>query len=436
MSTSNNQATLERFTEKKNAQDANTHKFLNCTSEQAKIDDLAFIRKGTIDPRDFPEEEFELYSIPAYHTQGKPELKKGKEIGSSKVLVYPNDCLFGKLNPRVQKVWLVGASEGKRKIATTEFFPILSKQRPNGEKLLLPEFLFWILKSPNVQERIVHKVLGTTASRQRLSPSDILEEKIPCPPLDVQKHIVARIEQLMSRIDQVRKLREEALKDTEAVMQAALGQKFPKTGKKGWKWLKLSDVCSKIVGGGTPRKNNQRYFGGDIVWLTPTDLPPNGPIVEICDSRTKITKDGLKNSSAQLLPKGTILYSSRASIGKIAIAGISLTTNQGFANFVCNSEVVLNRFLAYILRWLTPDLQRLGRVTTFPEVKKSTLRLFEIPVPFKDDKPDLEEQKKILEYLDALQQRVIEIRKLQEETEKAMATLPKATLMMAFGEKL
>jgi len=76
-------------------------------------------------------------------------------------------------------VWLVGSTNNYRQIVTTEFFPTVSKERDNGEKYFLSEFVYFILKSPDVQERVVHKVIGTTASRQRLSPTDILEEKTP-----------------------------------------------------------------------------------------------------------------------------------------------------------------------------------------------------------------------------------------------------------------
>jgi type I restriction enzyme S subunit len=97
--------------------------------EKKRLESIAFIRKGTINPMDYPDEEFELYSIPAYHTSVEPEIKKGCEIKSSKVLVNPGDCLFGKLNPHVPKIWLVKPYNNRRQIATTEFFPIVSKEK-------------------------------------------------------------------------------------------------------------------------------------------------------------------------------------------------------------------------------------------------------------------------------------------------------------------
>src|SRR4030065_640947 len=114
----------------------------------------------------------------------------------------------------------------------------------------------------------------------------------------------------------------------------------------GWKWTVLGDVAD-LMGGGTPSREHPEYFTGDIVWLTPTEIPRNRVTV-VTNSREKITQDGLKNSSARILPRGTVLMTSRASIGYVAIAGTEVTTNQGFASFICRNGVY-NSFLAY---WL------------------------------------------------------------------------------------
>ncbi|MFH1609620.1 MAG: restriction endonuclease subunit S, partial [Candidatus Bipolaricaulota bacterium] len=130
----------------------------------------------------------------------------------------------------------------------------------------------------------------------------------------------------------------------------------------GWRWVRLGEVC-QVYGGSTPRRNQDRFFGGDIVWITPSDLTDDLPLAEVAASRTTLTQEGLASSSARLLPSGTVLFSSRATIGKVAIAGVSLATNQGFANFVCESYVD-NRYLAYLLKAFTPEIERLAGSTT------------------------------------------------------------------------
>src|SRR5262245_56210840 len=105
----------------------------------------------------------------------------------------------------------------------------------------------------------------------------------------------------------------------------------------GWIEYRLGELAD-IQGGGTPSRKVDTYFGGDIHWVTPTELPPIGQIAILGDTRETITKAGLSNSSAKLIPCGAVLFSSRASVGKIALTTRPCATNQGFANFVPRSE--------------------------------------------------------------------------------------------------
>jgi type I restriction enzyme, S subunit len=115
----------------------------------------------------------------------------------------------------------------------------------------------------------------------------------------------------------------------------------------GWQWVKLGEVCT-IIGGGTPSRSNPEYFTGEIPWITPTDINKD-QILVITESSQSITEIGLKESSARLLPIGTVLLTSRAGIGNVAIAGCELTTNQGFINFICGPSID-NQYLAHWLR--------------------------------------------------------------------------------------
>jgi type I restriction enzyme S subunit len=161
-----------------------------------------------------------------------------------------------------------------------------------------------------------------------------------------------------------------------------------------WIWVKLGEI-STIVGGGTPRRDNPCFYeDGTIPWATPTDVDPRN-IVIVSKTKEKITEEAVKRSAAKVIPPGTVLFSSRASIGKIAIAGTELATNQGFANII-PTEVTDSKYLAYGLRNFTKDIERLGSGTTYLEVAKSSLKEFHFPLA------PLNEQKRIVGKVEAL----------------------------------
>src|SRR5690606_30819990 len=121
------------------------------------------------------------------------------------------------------------------------------------------------------------------------------------------------------------------------------------------------------------------YWGGDIAWVTPKDLSDlSSPILE--DTPEKITEEGLRNCSASILPTGSVLFSSRAPIGHIAITGRPMATNQGFKSLIPGPEVD-SRYLYRVMRFLTPSIVHLGRGATFKEVSKEIVEKIEIPLP-------------------------------------------------------
>ncbi len=147
----------------------------------------------------------------------------------------------------------------------------------------------------------------------------------------------------------------------------------------GWVHARIADVALGIFGGGTPSRGVTDYFGEEIPWFTPTEIP-RGLITTVVHSRESITELGLKKSSAKILPAGSVLLTSRATIGNVAIAGRELTTNQGFASIVCPSGI-LNYYVAYWLLSVKRKLNEKATGTTFKEISKSKLGLFEFPLP-------------------------------------------------------
>ena len=129
--------------------------------------------------------------------------------------------------------------------------------------------------------------------------------------------------------------------------------------------------CAEILQGGTPSTTNVRYWGGDVIWVTPSEITKL-PTMYIENSERKITEEGLQNSSARLLPVGTIIICTRATIGDLAIAKKPMTTNQGFKNLVCKNGIH-NVYLAYLLQTLKDTMVSLAIGTTFLEISKKSL---------------------------------------------------------------
>ena len=154
--------------------------------------------------------------------------------------------------------------------------------------------------------------------------------------------------------------------------------------------VRLGDVCT-VVSGTTPKSTQPEYWDGDLNWVTPAELTDESDV--IYESQRKITSQAVADSSLKSFPAGTVLLSSRAPIGKVAIAGTEMYCNQGFKNLIC-SDKIYNRYLYHFLKNNTDYLNSLGRGATFKEISKGIVENIEIPLPSLDD------QRKIAAVLD------------------------------------
>ena len=139
----------------------------------------------------------------------------------------------------------------------------------------------------------------------------------------------------------------------------------------------MGEIC-EIVSGSTPKTGVKEYWDGDISWITPAELTDETYIIE--ESQRKITDAAVQDTGLRSFPKGTVILSSRAPIGKVAIAGKEMYCNQGFKNLIC-SEKIDNRYLYWYLKGHTDYLNSLGRGATFKEISKSIVENIEIPIP-------------------------------------------------------
>ena len=183
---------------------------------------------------------------------------------------------------------------------------------------------------------------------------------------------------------------------------------------------KLGEVCT-IVSGSTPKTSVTSYWDGNIKWITPAEL--NEDTFYIMDSVRHITEEGKEKTGLSYLPTGTVILSSRAPIGKTAIAGCKMCCNQGFKNLIC-SDAIYNEYLYFFLKSKTDYLNSLGRGATFKEISKSIVESIEIPLP------EVKQQKEIAEKFKKLEQ-LISLRKQQLAK---LDELIKAQFVEMFGE--
>ena len=175
-----------------------------------------------------------------------------------------------------------------------------------------------------------------------------------------------------------------------------------------WESTPISTIAD-IIGGGTPDTSVDEYWGGNIQWFTPSEI---GKEKYAYLSDRTITEAGLKNSSAKLLPQGTVLLSTRATIGECSIATAECTTNQGFQSLVAKKNNVSSEFLYYIVAKIKREMLRRSCGSTFLEISANELKKIHANIPSKA------EQEKLVSLLSLIDQRIETQKKIIEDLKK------------------
>lgn len=298
-----------------------------------------------------------------------------------------------------------------------------------------------------------------------LNKSKFEKAPIILPPLEIQKRIVARLESAFEKIEKgsahlqdaktkLAKYKQSLLKsafdgtltaaaslrgvekaetihkvdchDLTSSNLAMTDKENPKLPQ-GWTIKTLGEI-GEIISGGTPSTKQADNFGGDIAWITPADLSNHNDKF-ISQGKRNISEKGLKNSSARLVPKGTILFSSRAPIGYVAIASNQLCTNQGFKNLIPNKNVS-SEFVYYYLLNSKNLAESYASGTTFKEISAKSFSKLPIPLP------PLEIQKQIVKLLEKHLQHADKTGKFIESALNKAKQLKQSLLKSAFLGKL
>lgn len=254
--------------------------------------------------------------------------------------------------------------------------------RPNQD-FITPTFLCYLLKSPKVYNYIASNCVSGSAL-PRIVLKDFKKVSMQVPPLSTQQKIAAILSSLDDKIELNNKINTNLEQQAGALFKNWFVDFEPFGGKMpdGWKVGKLSEIGT-IVGGSTPSKAKKEYYTNKgIAWITPKDLS-NDKSKFISHGEIDITELGFKNSSAIKMPKGTVLYSSRAPIGYIAISKNEVTTNQGFKSVIPNPNVG-NAYIYYFLRSNFELIDNMASGSTFKEISGTAMK--NVPVLIPDDK--------------------------------------------------
>jgi len=287
--------------------------------------------------------------------------------------VFEQDLLFAR-----QSLVLEGA--GKCSIVSdvqedTVFESHLIRARINPSKAN-PYYIYYYFNSPHGKRNVQTIVEQVAAAGVR--GSDLIRLSVPCPELAVQN----RVADILCTIDKKIKQNNDINENLEHQAQALYQELFVTNASPDWKNGTISDLGT-VVGGSTPSKAKPEYYTDrGIAWITPKDLSVNKSKF-VARGENDITELGLKNSSASIMPEGTVLFSSRAPIGYIAVASGEVTTNQGFKSVVPKSEIG-TPFIYYFLKSNLPIIEGMASGSTFKEVSGSTMKIIPAVIPDAD----------------------------------------------------
>lgn len=316
-------------------------------------------------------------------SRDNPEYWNGSEtwvsisdMGSSKYISSSKECITKKAvdESGIKKVpegcviMSFKLSVGKSAITCKELYTneAIMAFKPRKGYALLSDFIYYYLKGYK-WDGVNRAAMGLT-----LNKASISKGIFSYPSLKEQERIVAELDLLTGIIDK----QKQQLKELDNLAQSIFYDMFgnPMKNERKWNRKTLGEI-GKIISGSTPSTSDDSNWDGDVNWVTPAELNVQ---LFYGETQRKITTKAARNLT--IMPVGTVLLSSRAPIGKLAITTVPMCCNQGFKNIICGAEVN-NIFLYYYLMLNMDSIKAMGRGATFKEVSKSAISMFEVIVP-------------------------------------------------------
>lgn len=295
------------------------------------------------------------------------------DVTSNKFRFKPNDILFGKLRPYFRKVVQPNFSG----ICSTDIWVFRAKEDFDQK------FLFYFLADWGFVNTANHGESGTRMPRADWNFLKNTEWLLP--PLPEQIAIAEVLSSLDDKIDLLHRQN----KTLEQLAETLFRQWFVEEAEESWEVGTIDDVVS-MKGGTTPSTTEQKYWDGNIHWTSPRDLS-NTISIFLFDTSRKITEEGLKQISSGLLPVGTLLLSSRAPIGYLALTEIPVAINQGYIAILCD-KIVSNYFMFLWCKANMETIENAGNGSVFQEISKSAFRTLDFLIPPKEKLKNFDEE--------------------------------------------
>lgn len=299
------------------------------------------------------------------------------------------------------------------------------RMRPITNRVF-PEYIGYYMRLPSFRGEF--RAFSTMTTRASLRNEDLLGLEVKLPSIEIQKQIA----DILSAYDDLIENNQKQIKLLEEAAQRLYKEwfvdlRFPGHENtkivdgvpEGWRVASIADICD-TVGGGTPSTKIQSYYEkGDILWVTPTDITRNFSLA-LLDTEKKITPEGLKNSSAKMLPAETILMTSRASVGFFGMCKYEVCTNQGFISCIPKREN-LQMYLLFNLKSRVEEIRQKAGGSTYLEISKTVFRELKIILP--KDEVLAEYQKNVHDIFDEIYCRTEMIKSLVDMRNRLLPKL-------------
>lgn len=398
-------------------------------SDLVVLGDVAWIDAKLVDPR------LSAYSsLP--HVSGENivpvtgelrELRSAAEDGmeSGKYLFSEGHVLYSKLRPYLRKASLVDFSG----LCSADIYPIST-----DSNRLSPAYARLLLVSPDFT-----RFADEASARSRmpkLNREQLFAYEFALPPLADQRRIAQELKAQLAVVEEARRAAQALVDESEALRVAVYRQRFrdvvpvtvPAEGREdapeGWRWVKLADVA-QLESGHTPSRARPDWWGGDVSWVSLTEIRAlDGTWVESTEISTN--EAGIANSSARILPRGTVCFSRTASVGFVTIMAWPMATSQDFANWVCGDDLD-PEFLMYALIRARKELRALATGATHKTIYMPMLASFHLCMP------DRATQGAIVQALKAQLAVADEAKRAAQAQLGEIAQLPSRLLAQAFN---